>query len=294
LYLKINGTKVAYYGDASNLALTGWQPWIIDLASSGASLQNVTKLAVGIDGNGAAGKLYFDDILLYPYSSQLVIPTEPPLGGLVGHWKFDDGTGTVARDSSGQGNDGTFQGSPKWVTGKLNGAMEFDGDDDMLKLKSAFTTIGSSSNTLCGWFKVPLAGTAGLAATERVGIIMGNGPDVPNTSWELHSVGQMRLYWNGGEINRYGTTDLRDNVWHYLAWVRDKATNANYMFIDGRLEATIETLGKDVTFVATHFIGGDNRANPPNFHGLMDDVRVYDRALSQGEIAWLAGRTKPF
>jgi hypothetical protein len=124
---------------------------------------------------------------------------------------------------------------------------------------------------------------------------MGNGPDTPNTSWELHSVGQMRLYWNGGEINRYGTTDLRDNSWHHLAWVRDKATNANYMFIDGRLEATIETLGKDVTFVATHFIGGDNRQpNPPNFHGLMDDVRIYDRALSQGEIAWLAGRTKPF
>ncbi|MHC4189397.1 MAG: discoidin domain-containing protein, partial [Planctomycetota bacterium] len=48
LYVKINGTKVAYDGQASNLALTGWQAWNIDLASSGASLQNVTKLAIGI------------------------------------------------------------------------------------------------------------------------------------------------------------------------------------------------------------------------------------------------------
>ena len=65
LYVKINGTKVPYDGQASNLALTGWQAWNIDLASSGASLQNVTKLAVGIDGNGASGTLLFDDIRLY-------------------------------------------------------------------------------------------------------------------------------------------------------------------------------------------------------------------------------------
>ncbi|GAF74176.1 unnamed protein product, partial [marine sediment metagenome] len=60
LYVKINGTKVPYDGQASNLALTGWQAWNIDLASSGAGLQSVTTLAIGIDGNGASGTLYFD------------------------------------------------------------------------------------------------------------------------------------------------------------------------------------------------------------------------------------------
>ncbi len=65
LYAKINGTKVAYDGLASNLALSSWQVWNIDLASVGTGLQNVTKLALGIDGNGAAGTLYFDDIGLY-------------------------------------------------------------------------------------------------------------------------------------------------------------------------------------------------------------------------------------
>jgi MSHA biogenesis protein MshQ len=104
----------------------------------------------------------------------------------------------------------------------------------------------------------------------------------------------MRLWWNGGQIDHRGTTDLRDDTWHHLAWVRDKATNANYMYIDGRLEATNPTLGTDITFVTPHFIGGDNRANPPNFHGLMDDARIYDRALSQEEIAWLADRKQPF
>ena len=297
MYVKLNGSKVVYDGQADNITEKLWQPWNIELSSSGVNLRSVTELKIGLERSGAAGGkgvVYFDDIRLYPYSRQLVTPTEPSQAGLAGHWKFDEGSGTIARDYSGQGNDGTFQGNPKWVPGKINGALEFDGDDDQIKLKSVFVTVGSSSNTLCLWVKVPLAGTKGLAATERVGILLGNYNDTPNTNWELHSIGQMRLYWNGGEINANGTTDLRDNTWHHLTWVRDKSTNANYMYIDGKLEAMIATLGTDITFYTTHCIGGDNRANPPNFHGLIDDARIYDRALSQEEIAWLAGRKQPF
>ncbi|MHC4629804.1 MAG: LamG-like jellyroll fold domain-containing protein, partial [Planctomycetota bacterium] len=65
MYVKVNGTKVAYDGNAGNLLLPSWQVWNIDLASVGTNLQNVTKLAIGIDGSGAAGTLYFDDIRLY-------------------------------------------------------------------------------------------------------------------------------------------------------------------------------------------------------------------------------------
>jgi hypothetical protein len=65
MYVKVNGTKVAYDGNAGNLALSSWQVWNIDLASVGTNLQSVTKLAIGIDGNGASGTLYFDDIRLY-------------------------------------------------------------------------------------------------------------------------------------------------------------------------------------------------------------------------------------
>jgi hypothetical protein len=72
MYVKINGTKVAYDGNAGNLALSSWQVWSIDLASVGAGLQSVTKLAIGIDGNGASGTLYVDDIGLYALAAALV------------------------------------------------------------------------------------------------------------------------------------------------------------------------------------------------------------------------------
>ncbi len=65
LYVKVSGSTVVYDGDAGDIAKVQWQQWNIDLASLGAGLQNVTKLSIGIDGNGASGTLYFDDIRLY-------------------------------------------------------------------------------------------------------------------------------------------------------------------------------------------------------------------------------------
>ena len=67
---------------------------------------------------------------------------------LVGWWTFDEGSGTIAYDYSGQGNDGTIEGDPQWVAGKIGGAMQFDGDGDQIQLKFVFTTLGSSSNTV--------------------------------------------------------------------------------------------------------------------------------------------------
>ena len=65
LYVKINGSKVVYNGDAGDIAKTQWKQWNIALPSLGLNLRNVTKLGIGIDGNNASGKLYFDDIRLY-------------------------------------------------------------------------------------------------------------------------------------------------------------------------------------------------------------------------------------
>ncbi len=293
LYIKINGTKVPYDGDAADLAKALWHSWNIDLSIVEADLTNVAQLAIGIEGANAKGILYIDDIRLYPSTIERVTPVAPDDAHLVHFWTFDEGAGAVVQDAGAQGNNGAILGNPQWITGMVGGALQFDGDGDEIPLASPLT-IGSSSNTVAAWIKVPLAGTEGLGATQRVGILLGSYPDSPNTNWELHSAGQMRLYWNGGEINANGKTDLRDNTWHHIVWVRDKETDACYMYIDGRLEATATTAGTDVVFETTHRIGADNRVSGvPYFNGGLDDLRVYENALSPAEIAWLAGLRKP-
>jgi len=65
LYVKINGSKMVYDGDVADIQQTSWKQWNVDLAQLGVNLQNVMILSIGIDGNGAGGTLYIDDIGLY-------------------------------------------------------------------------------------------------------------------------------------------------------------------------------------------------------------------------------------
>jgi len=77
LYVKLNNSKVVYGGDTAAMAKLRWQQWNIDQASPAfAGLNNITKLSIGIDGNGAKGTLYFDDIQLYRLAPEVVVSSE--------------------------------------------------------------------------------------------------------------------------------------------------------------------------------------------------------------------------
>jgi len=64
LYVKINGTKIPYPGSSADIATEAWTPWEIDLTSRAALVRSVSSLSIGIDGSGASGLLYIDDISL--------------------------------------------------------------------------------------------------------------------------------------------------------------------------------------------------------------------------------------
>ncbi|MHC4173719.1 MAG: discoidin domain-containing protein [Planctomycetota bacterium] len=121
MYVKVNGTKVAYDGNAGNLLLPSWQVWNIDLASVGTNLQNVTTLSIGIDGNGASGKLLFDDIRLY------VLAPAPPeeiwleaeLADIIGaSWRiYDDPASSGGQhigSENGDGDDNNTAPGTEW------------------------------------------------------------------------------------------------------------------------------------------------------------------------------------
>jgi len=79
LYVKINNSKVVYGGNAADMTKLRWKQWNIDLSAFGGlgvNLRNITKLSIGIDGNGAKGILYFDDIRLYRLAPAVVVPSE--------------------------------------------------------------------------------------------------------------------------------------------------------------------------------------------------------------------------
>jgi hypothetical protein len=194
-------------------------------------------------------------------------------------WHLDESAGPC-RDSTRSGNEARpVNGVGVGAAGVIGTGAKFDGDDDELVL-SKILPVGLSDNSVVLWLRVPRTGTAGLAASERVGIVLGNFPDRPCANWELHGKGQMRLYWNAGQVDQFGTTDVRDDAWHHLAWVRSRTGNKISFYLDGGLERTIDSAGDDIVFTTPHRIGGDNRGKPPNFHGDMDELRVSTVARS--------------
>jgi hypothetical protein len=85
LYVKINNTKVTYDLNAAHIAIAQWQAWNIDLSLVNASLQSVTDLTIGVEGAGAIGTLYIDDIRLYSKAGELTTSVNPSAQTQVGN-----------------------------------------------------------------------------------------------------------------------------------------------------------------------------------------------------------------
>jgi hypothetical protein len=291
MYVKLNGSKVIYEGAAENLTLRPWQPWNIDLASLGIDLQNVTKLSIGFGDEtsttpGGSGLVYFDDIRLYPYSLQLATPADPNSANLVAHWQFE---GSLD-DSSGNGLHGTAMGNPIFVAGKVGQAISLDGFNDFVEITGYKGILGPNAVTVTAWIKTANTGTSA---------IIGWGPNVDGQRFGFRiNDSRLRTEHQGGNVQ--GDSYVIDDRWHHVAVTVQENATVSYpevmLYLDG-IDDTRPSTDPDaynITAALDVSIGRRPASDDRYFIGLLDDVRIYDRALTQEEIAWLAGRTKPF
>ncbi|UCF16892.1 MAG: discoidin domain-containing protein, partial [Phycisphaerales bacterium] len=133
MYVKLNGTKIAYDGSAEDTRLAGWQMWYIDLASIGVSLSNITELSIGFERIGALGgqgMVLLDAIRLYSYDRQLITPVDPGALGLQAHYEFEGNT----NDSSGNARHGVAASNPMFVPGKTGQAIGLNGIDQYVTI----------------------------------------------------------------------------------------------------------------------------------------------------------------
>ena len=291
MYVKLNGSKVTYDGDADNLTRIPWQPWNIDLASLGIDLQNVTKLSIGFGDEasmtpGGSGVVFFDDIRLYPYSRQLATPADPTSANLVAHYEFEGNT----NDSSGNGLHGTVMGAPTFVAGKVGQAISLRGLNDFVEITGYKGILGPNAVTVTAWINT--------TATET-GTIVGWGPDVDGQRFGFRvNDGRLRMEVSGGNLQ--ADSNVNDGGWHHVTVTVQENATISYpdviLYVDGVDDTRPGTDPEALNLTADQDvrIGSRPVSNDRFFMGLIDDVRIYDRVLTQEEIAWLAGRTKPF
>jgi len=202
----------------------------------------------------------------------------PARAELVAWWRLDEGSGTMASDSSGNGNDARFEGSPVWEDGKLGESLKFNGSSDYLAAPdSESLDINGDQLSIAAWVN----GEAWPAANHVLRKIADTGTGSIYMI-RVQSSGMVRTYLNtpAGDTIVDGTTALAVNGWIHIALVYDGAQSRIY--VNGQLDAAMDVSGEITQSDNELRIG---RGEPAGyFMGMIDDVRVYNHALTEDEL----------
>ncbi len=191
----------------------------------------------------------------------------------VGLWLADGN----ALDTIGS-NNGTLTGTTTFAAGKHGQAFSFDGNGLVKLPDNTFDYLASGNISISAWMKTNLGNVPGPAGGDVTSVMF-------NRSWMLYfdfaEVGVPAPLWNGSFTNRLSSgIDIRDNQWHNVTSVFNSGT-AN-VYIDGILKATgTRTLGSGDVSVNDNQFGGGYFSN---YIGLLDEVAIYDTALSQADV----------
>ena len=214
----------------------------------------------------------------------------PLMQGLIGWWPMLEGTGDISRDLSGYGSHGTLKNmdpATAWVAGnpRFGGkALYFDGTDDYFTTGQRAALDPPSAVSVSTWIKRN-------GAQSTWGAILWNGP-ANNDPWGAYGF----QFWSSADNNinwkiTTGTTDtglatgtiINDLTWYHLVGTYDGATMS--LYVNGVLVNSTGKTGAIGDYGDPGFQLGVN--NTTLFTGSLDDVRVYNRALTKGEVMQL-------
>ncbi len=205
--------------------------------------------------------------------------------GLVGWWTFDnqDMLNGAVRDKSGNGNTGNLVNiatSTFYTQGKLGQAFKFDGVNDYVQINNGANALSGLNNTaLSVWFN----GTAnGFPAVVNSA--------VSDLTWgiEFNNSGTSLFLWRGGSYRTYTISiNLLDKKWHHVVVNYTGSGDSASLYVDGQLQSSFTGSIAGMRTETGNIEIGRYRTGINYFKGSIDDVRIYNRALSASEISQL-------
>ena len=196
---------------------------------------------------------------------------------LIACWKLDETSGAVAHDSSGNGNDGSIMGNPTWATGKVKGALDLDGTGVYVDCGNSPVFTFQDAITVATWVNIRAISGAWMCAVAK-----GENAwrvSVNNTSQSFHFG---ITYYTNANYSANGTIQVGLNEWHHVTGTFD-GTDIK-LYVDGVADTTTSTTSGMGTSTTSLLIGENPEARGRYWNGLIDDVRVYHKALSASDI----------
>ncbi len=205
----------------------------------------------------------------------------PFVRGLVGYWKFDEGSGTSAADSSGNGNAGTLTNGPTWTSGKVGGALSFDGADDFVVMSGSPSLFNLQNLSIDAWVY--------SSNFSQYGHIFEDG--TVNSQYSFFFEGSSIVFrTNAGSFHSSYVGVPANSAWHHMVATYDGSTKK--IFLDGALVLSDAYSSALTTGGASQYIGVYGGGGGYFFNGKIDNVRVYNRALSTAEVTALYNATR--
>ncbi len=201
---------------------------------------------------------------------------------LQAYWKFDDGAGTTARDSTGNAYTGTVYGGAAWSSdAKYGGSLFFDGVDDYVGITIDVSEVAYAFTC---WFKA--ADTTGRGLFNIVDGLHGAGGHDRHVGLTA-TAGQIRTRLWSNEILTTTSTGWNNGQWHHITYTYGSAISGEKIYIDGVLQpgGSGSKTSSDFNWQKMAEIGysADNLGSTW-FKGWIDDVRIYNKALSVDEV----------
>jgi len=226
---------------------------------------------------------------LYEMGSNLtLLPVNYGDTSLVGYWKFDEGSGTTAYDASGHGANGTIYGGSTYTTSKVGSYSINLGNGNYVNIPSSTLTTPNTNDFTVGlWIKIPFAAIGTDNSYPNI-FLKGLTTGAPAHTWGFiggsTSTSTVRFQQTsdvGGTFPVNLSTGVLADGWHYLITKRSGSTTQ--LYVDG-IYSTQSTSGGTNLNTTSNFSVGGNSSNGSYFIGQIDDVRIYNRALSAAEV----------
>ena len=207
--------------------------------------------------------------------------------GLVGYWSFNEGTGSYAGDSSGNRNQGTLVSGPTWVDGKRGKALNFDGVNDYVNAGDNTSLRITNSFTISAWVKTD-QNTSGLNVVAKYNGTNGYFFGMTGTAPAGRMFGGVTTA--GVITRRFTNTVLAVGRWYHIVTVYNASAATESMYVDGILDNGTQSGTPPSSVPSTagmNFEIGSRTNGIELWDGLIDEVRIYNRALSAQEVLQL-------
>ena len=220
------------------------------------------------------------------------LTTSKPTHILVAAYEFDTAD---ASDSSGNNSDGTINGGVQFVeaVGRPGRVAQFDGIDDFVETPIPFL----SDITISMWVNTSQAAVSGTQWTDGFGLldasVAGSSSDFGTSVVDgrfAFGTGATDIVGNPvADVTAISTTPINDGKWHHVVATRDFLTGNTLVYVDGVLEDSqvSQNLSPNVFNGASRMTIGQLQTNNNHYEGMIDDILVYERALSAAEVGQL-------